>query len=159
MIVEPARPGERDQIQVVRGPSIRPIPVGVPGTGEIRARVVKALGDNVSTDEIAPTGPEYGALRSNVPEAAKTAFIRSDPGFYERALEYGSSIIAGRGELRPGLQQRARRPAPGLPGREGGDRQVLCQNTPDQPDQLRRTAFGFRRGERAGAGGGRDRSW
>ena len=94
MIVEPARPGERDQIQVVRGPSIRPIPVGVPGTGEIRARVVKALGDNVSTDEIAPTGPEYGALRSNVPEAAKTAFIRTDPGFYERALEYGSSIIA-----------------------------------------------------------------
>ncbi len=94
MIAEPAGPDERDQIQVVRGPSIRSIPVGSPETGEIRARVVKKLGDNVSTDEIAPTGPEYGALRSNVPEAAKTAFVRTDPGFYGRALDYGRSVIA-----------------------------------------------------------------
>lgn len=94
MIAEPAGPDERDQIQVVRGPSIRPIPVGTPETGEIRAKVVKKLGDNVSTDEIAPTGPEYGALRSNVPEAAKTAFVRTDPGFYGRALDYGRSVIA-----------------------------------------------------------------
>ena len=93
MIALPAGPEARDQVEVVRGPSIRPIPLGTPQNGEIRARVVKKLGDNVSTDEIAPTGPEYGALRSNVPEAAKTAFIRSDPGFYGRALEYGSSVI------------------------------------------------------------------
>ena len=93
MIAQPVGPERRDQVKVVRGPSIRPIPVGTPQLGEIRARVVKKLGDNVSTDEIAPTGPEYGALRSNVPEAAKTAFIRSDPGFYGRALEYGSSVI------------------------------------------------------------------
>lgn len=93
MIALPAGPEARDQVEVVRGPSIRPIPLGTPQPGEIRARVVKKLGDNVSTDEIAPTGPEYGALRSNVPEAAKTAFIRSDPGFYGRALEYGSSVI------------------------------------------------------------------
>lgn len=93
MIAQPVGPEGRDQVKVVRGPSIRPIPVGTPQLGEIRARVVKKLGDNVSTDEIAPTGPEYGALRSNVPEAAKTAFIRSDPGFYGRALEYGSSVI------------------------------------------------------------------
>ena len=76
MIALPAGPEARDQVDVVRGPSIRPIPLGTPQPGEIRARVVKKLGDNVSTDEIAPTGPEYGALRSNVPEAAKTAFIR-----------------------------------------------------------------------------------
>ena len=93
MIALPAVPETRDHVEVVRGPSIRPIPLGTPQNGEIRARVVKKLGDNVSTDEIAPTGPEYGALRSNVPEAAKTAFIRSDPGFYGRALEYGSSVI------------------------------------------------------------------
>ena len=93
MIALPAGPETRDHVEVVRGPSIRPIPLGTPQNGEIRARVVKKLGDNVSTDEIAPTGPEYGALRSNVPEAAKTAFIRSDPGFYGRALEYGSSVI------------------------------------------------------------------
>lgn len=93
LIICPASAGEREEIVVRRGPNIRPVPVIERENGPICGHVVKKLGDHVSTDEIAPTGPQYGALRANVPEAAKTAFIRSDPGFYKRAVEYGKSVI------------------------------------------------------------------
>jgi aconitate hydratase len=57
---------------------------------------VICLGDNVSTDEIAPTGPVYGALRSNIPQAAETVFIRIDPEFALRAKQFAATaIIAG----------------------------------------------------------------
>jgi aconitate hydratase len=81
--------------ELVRGPNIKPVPLGSPPDDHIECRVVICLGDNISTDEIAPTGPVYGAFRSNIPQASETAFIRIDPEFASRARAYGSSAIVG----------------------------------------------------------------
>ena len=86
-----------DDTQIVRGPNIKPIPLGRPLPDEILATVVIKLGDNVSTDEIAPAGPQNMANRANIEVVSVSAFERIDPGFARRARNLGSSVIvAGR---------------------------------------------------------------
>jgi len=91
LIVHPAPEGS--SIEIVRGQNIKPVPLGTPMPDTLSCKVAMKLGDHVSTDEIAPTGPEFGALRSNIPASAKTVLARIDPDFYSRALSYESSVI------------------------------------------------------------------
>ncbi|WP_462362854.1 aconitate hydratase [Pyramidobacter porci] len=82
-----------DDTQIVRGPNIKPIPLGRPLPDEILATVVIKLGDNVSTDEIAPAGPQNMANRANIEAVSVSTFERIDPGFARRARNLGSSVI------------------------------------------------------------------
>ncbi|MGI6631880.1 MAG: aconitate hydratase [Bacillota bacterium] len=91
MIVAPAPDGS--SVEIVRGPNIKPVPLGTPIPDTLSCSVAIKVGDNVSTDEIAPTGAEIGALRSNIPASAKTVFARIDPNFHSRALSYKNSVI------------------------------------------------------------------
>ena len=86
-------PSNGSNVEIVRGPNIRPIPLGEPLPQQLRARVVIKLGDHVSTDEIAPSGAENVARRANIPEVSKSTFGRIDPDFWKRAADYKSSII------------------------------------------------------------------
>lgn len=78
---------------ILRGPNIRPMPVFAPLPERLEAAVSYKLGDNVSTDEIAPAGPAFVALRANIPEASKSVFVRLDPDFPNRAVGLGQSIL------------------------------------------------------------------
>lgn len=81
------------QAPIVRGPNIGEVPLGEPVAQHIRAGVVIRLGDNVSTDEIAPSGTKNVSNRSNIPLVSRSAFERLDPEFWKRAEALGSSVI------------------------------------------------------------------
>jgi aconitate hydratase len=51
--------------------------------------------DDVSTGDMAPDGALGMSLWSNIPECARHMFRRQDPGFHDRALEWGGGLIVG----------------------------------------------------------------
>jgi aconitate hydratase len=93
MIIVP--PENRGELEIVRGPNIKPLPVASPLSGEIKGEVLLKLGDNITTDHIMPAGASIMALRSNIPAISMHAFERVDATFAERALNAGDGIIVG----------------------------------------------------------------
>ena len=83
---------------VVRGPNIKPVPLGEPVAAVLEGPVVLKLGDKVSTDDISPAGAAALMFRSNVPAIAEFCFKYVDPEFVARAKAAGRSILVG-GEL------------------------------------------------------------
>ena len=51
--------------------------------------------DDVSTGDMAPDGAVGMSLWSNVAECAKYMFRRQDPGFHDRARDWGGGFIVG----------------------------------------------------------------
>jgi len=80
---------------VVRGPNIKPVPLGEPVRESLVAPVLLKLGDKVSTDDISPAGAAVLVFRSNVPAIAEHSFKYVDPTFAARAKAAGDGIIVG----------------------------------------------------------------
>jgi aconitate hydratase len=80
---------------VVRGPNIKPVPLGEPVAESLEAPVLLKLGDKVSTDDISPAGAAVLVFRSNVPAIAEHSFKYVDPDFVARARAAGHGIIVG----------------------------------------------------------------
>ncbi len=95
MIVPPLPPEEAAQVEIIRGPNIKPIPLGEPVADEITGRILLKVGDNITTDHIMPAGAHILPLRSNIPAIAEYVFIRVDPEFVKRARAWGGGIIVG----------------------------------------------------------------
>jgi aconitate hydratase len=85
------------QGDVVRGPNIKPIPVGRPVPESLEAPVLITLGDRVSTDDISPSGAGILIFRSNIPAIAEFCFKHVDPGFVARAKAAGEGLIVAGG--------------------------------------------------------------
>jgi aconitate hydratase len=83
---------------VMRGPNIKPVPLGEPVPGTLEAPVLLKLGDKISTDDISPAGAAALMFRSNVPAIAEFCFKYVDADFVGRAKTAGRSIIVA-GEL------------------------------------------------------------
>jgi aconitate hydratase len=81
------------QGEVVRGPNIKPVPLGEPVVETLEALVLLKLGDKVSTDDISPAGAAVLVFRSNVPAIAEHSFKYVDPEFVARARAAGRGII------------------------------------------------------------------
>jgi predicted aconitate hydratase len=79
--------------EVVRGPNIKPVPLGEPVAEMLEAPVLLKLGDKVSTDDISPAGAAVLVFRSNVPAIAEHSFKYVDPEFVARAKAAGRGII------------------------------------------------------------------
>jgi aconitate hydratase len=88
--VEPDGQGE-----IVRGPNIKPVPLGQPVAETLEAPVLLKLGDKVSTDDISPAGAAVLVFRSNVPAISEFCFKYVDPDFVGRAQTAGRGIIVG----------------------------------------------------------------
>src|SRR5881628_2299173 len=84
--------------EVVRGPNIKPVPLGEPVAPALDAPVLLKLGDKVSTDDISPAGAAVLVFRSNVPAIAEHCFKYVDAEFVARAKAAGRGIIVG-GEI------------------------------------------------------------
>jgi aconitate hydratase len=93
MIVPPAV--GPDDVEVIRGPNIKPMPPARPVSDEVRGRVLIKVDDNVTTDHIMPAGVRVLPLRSNIPAISEYVFWRVDQGFVERAKEWGGGVIVG----------------------------------------------------------------
>lgn len=95
MIVPPIEEDKMDSVEILRGPNIKPFPVSDKMGEKISARCSLKVGDNITTDHIMPAGAKILPLRSNIPEISKHCFAVCDEGFYQRALDMGSSVIIG----------------------------------------------------------------
>jgi aconitate hydratase len=84
-----------EEISVIRGPNIKPIPLKKPIPDAFQARILIKLGDHISTDDILPGGSEVLPFRSNIPAISRYTFSRLDPSFSDRALKSGGGIILG----------------------------------------------------------------
>jgi aconitate hydratase len=93
MIIPPT--DKPEEVEIVRGPNIAPLPLAEPMPEEIRGEVLLKLGDNISTDTILPAGAKILPLRSNIPEISQYVFNYVDWTFPQRAKQAGVSMIAG----------------------------------------------------------------
>jgi len=94
-LVPPASPTEAASVKVIKGENITAIPLKGPLTETLRGEVLIALGDNISTDHIAPAGSQVLRYRSNIPKLAEYVFNRVDPEFPARARAKGGGFIVG----------------------------------------------------------------
>ena len=95
MIVEPASVENMDEVEILRGPNIKPFPDTSPLDDVIECKCSLKVGDNITTDHIMPAGAKILPLRSNIPEISKYCFTVCDEDFPSRAKELGKSIIVG----------------------------------------------------------------
>jgi aconitate hydratase len=93
MILPPSE--HPDEVEVVRGPNIKPLPTFPPLADTIRQRVLIKVGDDITTDQIMPAGSHVLPLRSNIPAISDYVFWRVDPDFVKRAKEWQGGIIVG----------------------------------------------------------------
>lgn len=91
MIIKPSK--VIGDIEIIRGPNIKPVPEGKALEENLSAEVILKVGDDITTDHIMPAGAKVLPLRSNIPEISKFVFAAVDPDFYKKALKLGSSIV------------------------------------------------------------------
>jgi len=96
MIIWPLPMDQAGKVELIRGPNIRPLPLKEPLNRRLIGRVLIKLADNVSTDDILPSGAKVLALRSNIPAISEFTFGNLDSSFVKRAKESGGGfIVAG----------------------------------------------------------------
>ena len=95
MIELPADENEAADVEILRGPNIKPFPETFPLEDNIACKVSLKVEDNITTDHIMPAGAKILPLRSNIPEISKHCFAVCDEKFPERAKSLGKSVIVG----------------------------------------------------------------
>jgi aconitate hydratase len=93
MILAPSdRP---EDVEIVRGPNIQPLPLRGELEDTIRAEILLKVGDNITTDHIMPAGAKILPLRSNIPAISEYVFSRVDADFARKAKAAGSGAVIG----------------------------------------------------------------
>lgn len=100
MMISPAErpvedPTHREEVEVIRGPNIKPLPHRGPLEESLSGQILIKLGDNITTDDIMPAGAKILPLRSNIPAISEYVFERIDHEFIKRAKESGGGFIIG----------------------------------------------------------------
>lgn len=95
MVTPPADENEAADVEILRGPNIKPFPINVALPESIKAGAILKVGDNITTDHIMPAGAKILPLRSNIPAISMYCFTACDDSFPERALKAGTGIIVG----------------------------------------------------------------
>ncbi len=96
MLIAPAP--ESEDIELEKGPNIKPLPAFEPLPQTLQGPVLLKMGDDISTDEIMPAGARVLPFRSNIPEISKFVFSVVDDSFYDRALPFqktGCFVVGG----------------------------------------------------------------
>ncbi len=93
MIIPP--PEDASEIEVVRVPNIKPIPLSGELPDSFEATVLLKVEDNITTDDIMPAGAKVLPLRSNIPAISQFVFAGIDPDFPRRAEANQSGIVLG----------------------------------------------------------------
>ena len=97
MLIPPLSEKDSAQVEILRGPNIKPCPPCREAADTLSFPVLLKAGDNVSTDDIMPAGTKVLPFRSNVPEISKFTYERIDADFYKRAEEtkFGGCFVVG----------------------------------------------------------------
>ena len=94
-VLMPAPPEAAGDVEVVRGPNIKPFPECRPVGDAIEAGLTLKVGDNITTDHIMPAGAKILPYRSNIPHLSQYCFGVCDATFPQRAKAAGESIVVG----------------------------------------------------------------
>ncbi len=94
-ILLPADPEGAKELEILRGPNIKPFPDTHPLADAIEAPVALKVGDNITTDHIMPAGAKILPYRSNIPYLSRFCFAVCDESFAERAKALGQSFVVG----------------------------------------------------------------
>lgn len=95
MIEPPASVEEAKNVEVLRGPNIKPFPKTEPLPADVSAKAILKVGDNITTDHIMPAGAKILPYRSNIPHLSQYCFAVCDETFPERIKKEGKGIIIG----------------------------------------------------------------
>ena len=91
-----APPDENGETEVVRGPNIKPFPLGKPLGDTLSGEVLLKMEDNITTDHIAPSGANLLPYRSNIPYLSDYCLKPVDETFPARAKAKGGGfLVAG----------------------------------------------------------------
>jgi aconitate hydratase len=93
MVLAPAPEGA--DVEVVRGPNIKPFPVNKALEDKVSGKALIKVEDNITTDHIMPSNAKLLPFRSNVPYLAEFCLTPCDPDFPKRAKENGGGFIIG----------------------------------------------------------------
>jgi len=91
-------PADGHQVEIERGPNIKPVPIPDPLPATLRGPILLKVGDNITTDHILPAGAKVLPLRSNIPAISEFTFTPVDPDFPQRARtakEAGGGFVVG----------------------------------------------------------------
>ena len=93
MVAAPAP--EANDVEVVRGPNIKPFPVSKPLADTLEGKSLIKVGDNITTDHIMPSNAKLLPFRSNIPYLSEFCLAPCDAQFPKRAKENGGGFIIG----------------------------------------------------------------
>lgn len=94
MIIAPVE--NTDDIEIIRGPNIKQLPINDRMDQIIDKKVIVKLPNNITTDHIAPAGAEVLPYRSNIEKLSTFVFKNNKPHFAEICKEnHGGIIVAG----------------------------------------------------------------
>jgi len=93
MVLAPAPEG--NDVEVVRGPNIKPFPLNKELTDKVSGKALIKVGDNITTDHIMPSNAKLLPFRSNIPYLAEFCLVPCDPEFPARAKANGGGFIIG----------------------------------------------------------------
>ena len=93
MIISPVE--DASEVEVVRGPNIKPFPLNTPLKDNISGKVVLKVEDNITTDHIMPSNAKLLPFRSNIPYLSEYCFNTVDEDFPNRAKENNGGFIVG----------------------------------------------------------------
>lgn len=86
---------ERESVEIVMGPNIKPFPIGEKLKDSFARKVILKTGDNITTDDICPSNAALLPFRSNIPKLSEHCFETIIPDFKERADKNGGGIVIG----------------------------------------------------------------
>jgi aconitate hydratase len=95
LIIPPVPEAEAKDIEIVRGPNIKPFPVNKELDDTVGGNVLIKVEDNITTDHIMPSNAKLLPFRSNIPHLAEYCLTPCDPEFPKRAKENGGGFIVG----------------------------------------------------------------
>ncbi len=93
MVIAPA--ADPADVDVVRGPNIKPFPAAKPLADTLTGKVLTVLEDNITTDHIMPSNAKLLPYRSNIPYLSEYCLTPSDPEFPAKAKANGGGFIVG----------------------------------------------------------------
>lgn len=93
LVVSPAKTSA--EVEVVRGPNIKPFPVCKAMGDCLSGTVLIKTGDNITTDHIMPSTASLLPYRSNIPHLADYCLTPCDPDFPARAKAAGGGFVLG----------------------------------------------------------------
>ena len=96
MILPPAAEADAADVEVVRGPNIKPFPQADVLADDLTGKALLKMEDNITTDHIMPSGSNLLPFRSNIPKLSEYCLTPVDADFPARAKENGGGfLIAG----------------------------------------------------------------